>query len=212
LHDYENVVGTFIPRRPEIKYVLLFYCLNDIYDTNAEQIVAEVNGTGSTPSPFSSFHAFASSANSFLRSRSKLYLYLKAALTDPSTRYFKEDLAEYQKRQSSISDSLQPLRKIAEELAARRVAFAVIVMPYEAQVRTKDQSSFLPQRLVDDFLRKNGIAYDDAGPAFVQSGLPSGNFYLYGDPMHLSEQGHRLAFQFAHAELAKMMGRQEPAK
>jgi hypothetical protein len=208
LHDYANVVSTFVPRKSEIKYALLFYCLNDIYDTSAQEIeaaVQEVNGTGSAPSPFSSFRAFALSTNAFLRSRSKLYLYLKTVLTDPSMRYFKQDLAEYQKRLSHIDGSLQPLRNIAEELTARKIAFEVLVMPYEAQVRTREKSAFLPQTLVDDFLRKNGIAYYDAAPAFVQSGLPSGSLYLYGDPMHLSEQGHRLAFQFANAELARMM-------
>jgi GDSL-like lipase/acylhydrolase family protein len=211
LHDYANVVGTFVPRKPEIKYVLLFYCLNDIYDTNAEQIVEEVNGTGSTPNPFSSLQAFVSATNSFLRSRSKLYLYVKTALTDPSMRYFKQDLAEYQKRLSHIGDSLQPLRAMAEKLAARKVAFKVFVTPYEAQVRRNEQSAFLPQTLVDDFLRTNGIAYYDSSPAFVQSGLPAQNLYLYGDPMHLSEAGHRLSFQFADAELAKMMQHPEPA-
>lgn len=208
LHDYDNVVGTFLPRKPEIKHVLLFYCLNDIYDTNAQEIeaaVQEVNGTGSAPSPFSSLQAFASSTNSFLRLRSKLYLYVKTVLTDPSMRYFKQDFAEYQKRLSSIGDSLQPLRKIAQELAARSVTFEVFVMPYEAQIRTREKSAFLPQTLVDDFLRNNGIAHYDAAAAFLQSGLPSENLYLYGDPMHLSEQGHRVSFQFAKAELEKMM-------
>jgi hypothetical protein len=78
-------------------------------------------------------------------------------------------------------------------------------MPYEAQVRTNEEAAYLPQTLVDGFLRKNGIAYYDAAQAFVQSGLPPASLYLYGDPMHLSEQGHRLAFQFANSELAKMM-------
>ena len=214
LHDYENVVGTLLPRRPEIKHVLLFYCLNDIYDTSAQEIeaaVRDVDDTGSRPSPFSSLHAFVLSTNSFLRSRSKLYLYVKKELTDPSMRYFKQDLAEYQKRQSNIGDSLQPLRKIAEELAANGVTFEVFVMPYEAQLRTKEQGAFLPQTLVDDFLRQNGIAYYDAAPAFAQSGQSPQNLYLYGDPMHLSAEGHRLAFQFVAAELAKMMRHHESA-
>ncbi len=214
LHDYENVAGTLLPRKPEIKSVLLFYCLNDIYDTSAEEIeatVQKVDGTGGAPGPFSSFRAFALATNGYLRSRSKLYLSVKKVLTEPSMRYFRQDFAEYQKRLSNIGDSLRPLRNIAQELAARGVSFEVLVMPYEAQVRTKDQSSFLPQTLVDDFLRQNGVAYYDAAPAFLQSGLPSQSLYLYGDPMHLSEAGHRLSFQFANAELAKMMQHRAPA-
>ena len=210
LHDYANVVSAVVTQKHLIKYSLLFYCLNDIYHFSAAEVDQAVNDTAITPSPFSSLHAFASWTNSSLRARSKLYLYVKNVLTDPSTRYFKQDLAEYQKRLSNIDASLQPLRKIAEELAARGVAFEVFVMPYEAQVRTKDKSAFLPQRLVSDFLRQNGIAYYDAAPAFLQSGLPSQSLYLYGDPMHLSEAGHRLSFQFANAELAKMMQHRAP--
>jgi hypothetical protein len=211
LQDYSNVVRAFVPSHSDIKYALLFYCLNDIYDTNAEEIIQEVNGEGTAPNPFSSPRAFALASNAFLRSRSKLYLFVKTALTDPAGRYFKEDLAEYQRRLADMDATLRPLRDIAEELAARHVAFEVFVMPYEAQVRNKENTSFLPQTVVDDFLHKNGIAYFDPSAAFIQSGVPAARLYLYGDPMHLSAKGNRLSFGFANAELAKMMKRRAQA-
>jgi hypothetical protein len=188
---------------------MLFYCLNDIYDTSAQEIeaaVSETNGTAIEPSPLSSLQAFASSANRFLRTRSTLYLYVKTALTDPAARYFKQDLAEYRRRISNIDVALQPLREIAEKLAASGLSFEVFVMPYEAQLRrTAAGDSLLPQTLVTDFLRRNKIAYFDALSAFRQSALPPEALYLYGDPMHLSAEGHLLSFQIAEAELKKMM-------
>jgi hypothetical protein len=209
LHDYRNVVGSLVPHRSEVKYVMLFYCLNDIYDTNAQEIEAAVSETNSTaiePSPLSSLQAFASSTNRFLRTRSKLYLYVKTALTDPAARYFKQDLAEYRRRGSDIDVALGPLREIAEKLAASGLAFEVFLMPYEAQLRKNAAGdSLLPQTLITNFLRRNKISYVDAFSAFRQSALPPEALYLYGDPMHLSAEGHLLAFEIAEAELKKMM-------
>jgi hypothetical protein len=134
-------------------------------------------------------------------------LYIKNVLTDPPARYFSQDLAEYQRRIAHIDETLRPLRDIAQELSANGVTLEVFVMPYEAQLRKKQDTTFLPQHLVDAFLRKNGISYYDAAAAFMQSRLPPGRLYLYGDPMHLSEEGHRLSFDFARAELVKAMQR-----
>jgi hypothetical protein len=72
-------------------------------------------------------------------------------------RYFKQDLAEYQKGNDHVTASLRPLEEIAKKLAARRITFEVFVMPYEAQVRTMVQANLLPQRMVDGFLRRNEI-------------------------------------------------------
>jgi hypothetical protein len=54
------------------------------------------------------------------------------------------------------------------------------------------QADLLPQRIVDNFLRRNEIDYYDAAEKFMNSGIIAEDLYLYGDPMHLSEKGHRL--------------------
>lgn len=233
LHDYANVVDQFIPLKPEIKYVLLFYCLNDVYDVSAQQIVQAVqvdavttkpdrfgqnlDGAGEKPHPqqadqagqeaFTSLQSAVYSINVYLRSRSKLYLFVKNTLTDPSMRYFKQDLAEYQKENDRVAVSLRPIEEIANQLAARGITFEVFVMPYEAQVRTMMQADLLPQRIVDDFLRRKGIDYYDAADKFMNSGVTAEDLYLYGDPMHLSEKGHRLVSKIVGGELIRMMRR-----
>src|SRR5215469_6508049 len=57
--------------------------------------------------------------------RVRSYLFLKGALTDPAMRYFKQDLAEYQKGNDHVTASLRPLEEIAKKLAARRITFEV---------------------------------------------------------------------------------------
>ena len=177
---------------PEIKHALLFYCLNDIYETNAEHILQEVNEPGKGPSIFSSFRALVSTTNEYLRSRSKFYLYVKAVISDPAMRYFQADFAEYLTNIDHIDASLQPLAVIAKELATRGVSLNVFMMPYNAQVRTKNEKDFLPQKLVGEFLTRNGITYYDAAEAFMKADVAAEELYLFGDPMHLSEEGHRL--------------------
>ena len=70
LHDYANVVDQFVPLKPEIKYVFLFYCLNDVYDVSAEQILKSSRRTPSlqrracNPSSTQSMPIYASARNS----------------------------------------------------------------------------------------------------------------------------------------------------
>ena len=218
LHDYANVVEQFVPLKPEIKYVLLFYSLDDVSDVSAQQIVQAVSGPeqadqaaqdrlASLEYRFTSIQSAIYSLNIYLRSRSKFYLFLKDALTDPAMRYFKQALAEYQKENDHITESLRPLEAIAKELAARRITFEVFVMPYEAQVRTIMQANLLPQKMVDGFLRRNSIDYYDPAEKFMNSGISAEYLYLYGDPAHLSETGHHLVSEIVGGELAKMMAR-----
>jgi hypothetical protein len=65
-------------------------------------------------------------------------------------RYFKQDLAEYQKGNDHVVASLGPIEEVAKKLAARRITFEVFVMPYEAQVRTGRETHLLcpPSALV----------------------------------------------------------------
>lgn len=204
LHDYANVVRQFVPMRPDIKYALLFYSLNNIYETSAEQILKEV-AFGRDRKSLSSLQSLAFLINDYLRSRSKLYLYTKDAFTDPPLRHFEADLPGYKKGIDDVDASLKPLAEIAMELTAKDVSFEVFIMPYQAQVRAKQQAYLLPQQLVGGFLRRNGITYYDASDAFMKSHLPVAKLYLYGDPTHLSEEGHQLVSQFVDAELTKMM-------
>ena len=78
-------------------------------------------------------------------------------------------------------------------------------MPYKAQVQTMLQADLLPQRIVDDFLRWNEIDYNDAAEKFMNSGSTAEDLYLYGDPMHLSEKGHRLVSKIVGDELTRIM-------
>ena len=197
--DYRNLVETVLPQKPDVKTVLLFYCLNDVSDVSAQQIkqqtAQEINEDATDNTPLRP-------VNDFLRSRSKLYLLLKNLLRDTSQTYFKNDLSYYQHGADAIEPGLQPLVEIKKELDAKNVELKVFVLPYEAQVRSNAPADFLlPQQIVDRFLEKNNIAHVDLTATFQHQEQPS-KLFLYGDPMHLSEAGHQLTANLICTNLA----------
>lgn len=206
VNDYANIVNTIVPQRPEVKYVLLFYCLNDVYNSSAQQINQQV-GTNAPLDPNGEGGGGGAlrSINDTLRTRSKLYMFVKNALRDTPMSYFKADLPEYQKGQESIDADLRPLEEINGKLSASGIRFKVFVLPYAAQVRAKQEADLLPQKLVGNFLRQRNIDYYDTTRRFMDSGIYWRDLYIYGDPMHFSEDGHRILSEIVNEELAKMM-------
>jgi len=132
-------------------------------------------------------------ANDYLRSRSKLYLWLKNLLVDTQMVYFKNDLAQYQLGDENLRKAMQPIVDMSEELKARGVALKVFVMPYEVQLRPNTPADYLlPQRMLTSFLAENRIENYDLLPDFARSGTRPDGLFLYGDPMHVSAEGAKL--------------------
>ena len=187
---YRNVIASLVPQRPEVKTVLLFYCLNDLTDVSAADIKSQINDNGEIYATSDS--SSVRKINDYLRSRSKLYLWLKNALRDTQMIYFQNDLASYQKSDKYLEDGLRPLAEIKQQLDAADISLKVFVLPYEAQLRKNTPPDFLlPQQKVDDFLKQNGIQFFDLTQDLQNSG-DTHSLFLYGDPMHLSEKGHEL--------------------
>jgi lysophospholipase L1-like esterase len=198
--DYKNVVNSLVKQKSEIKTVLLFYCLNDLNDVSAQQIRIQTNNLPNTDEPEN--QSLIRSLNNYLRSRSKLYLWLKNALLDAQMIYFRNDLTYYQKDQKIIHEGLQPLAEIKKKLDSISIAFKVFILPYEAQVRSNSVTEFmLPQKIVTDFLRQNAIDYADITSDFQKIGTDAHYLFLYGDPMHLSERGHQLVAEIVCSKL-----------
>ncbi|MBF0458174.1 MAG: hypothetical protein HQK99_09795 [Nitrospirae bacterium] len=132
--------------------------------------------------------------NEFLKSRSLLYLYLKGLLTDPQMRFYKAEAMYYNEDNDVIfNKNIQPILNIAKTLEGYQIPFTVIIAPYEAQLR-KGEALLQPQKKLSAFFSSNGIDYIDPVPDFLAAGVSSKELYLFCDPMHLSEKGHRVMF------------------
>ena len=198
--DYKNVIASVAAQKPEIKKVLLFYCINDLSDVS-KQIIRQQTEPYEHPDLPRDQPTLARRINDYLRSRSKLYLWLRSALYDSSKAYFLNDLSFYQKDDEALKPALQPLADINESLAASGIKFKVFLMPYEVQLRAGSPPEyFIAQEKVAKFLRENKIDYYDAAPDFKKADSPAGLF-IFGDPMHLSAGGNRLAAETVCREI-----------
>ncbi|MFN2412469.1 MAG: hypothetical protein ABR535_05365 [Pyrinomonadaceae bacterium] len=188
--DYFNAGRKITAAKPEIKQVLLFYCLNDVSDASAQIIRSQSTPTGAEPAGARSIPRH---VNDYLRSRSKLFLWLKSALLDTQMIYFRNDLAGYQRGEENIHDGLWPLVDLKNNLATKGVSFTVFILPYEAQLRPNPGPGFFdPQRLTAAFFQQNGIDFYDLAPEFQKVSDTAKSLFLYGDPMHLSADGTRV--------------------
>lgn len=198
--DYKTVTLARVEQHSEIKTVVLFICLNDISEASAQLIRSQNGQTSDTPPEASP--SIPRRVNDFLRSRSKLFLWLKNALIDTQMYYFKFDLAGYQKGEQNVADALKPIAELDRELKAKGVALKVFVSPYEAQLRpSPPEGAELPQKLITSFLIQNGVENYDLAPEFKKAAPDTNGLFLYGDPMHLSAKGAKIAADAACSEL-----------
>ena len=123
--DYRNVIDAFLPRHPEVKAVVLVYCLNDISSASAQNIDRYLKSeTENAPKQnltetLRSF-TFLSDANDYLRSRSKLYLFIRHRLLATQTRDWKGLLPLYaEERAADVEQSVRDIAEIAAVLKAR---------------------------------------------------------------------------------------------
>jgi lysophospholipase L1-like esterase len=194
LEDYVTAVRRLLERQERApRHVFVGFCLNDVSPSSKAGILASI---GDSPSSVLAEEAPLATVNAYLRERSKLYLVLKSLLVDSSRRYYAADASRYADL-AAMKVALGSLEEIKQILAARDIGFTVLIFPYEYQFRAPDPpTTWIPQRVVRSLLERASIAYIDLAPDFIAkadaTGRRSADYYLYNDPMHLSELGHAL--------------------
>lgn len=188
--DYLRTAELALSKHQEIDEVILFYCLNDFREIGqSEEKPASESGLAGVKRLIAS--AFAA-MNEFLGPRSKLYVLITGLTTDPSRRYFEWDLSLMNAASGRTAEILEPLERINELVKRRNGKFVVFLNPYEFQLR-QEGGDFSPQERLIEYLNAKGIKYVDTRNAFRQLPRPSLAF-LFADPMHLSEAGHRVLY------------------
>lgn len=168
---YRDVLRALIPSDHTIRQVFIFYSLNDFYP--ARSLGVESN-------PFFRF----------FRTNSKLYLLLKNLLFDRSKTYFDYDFSYYRNEAPEVARAMESLTSTVKETEAQGIPCAVLLLPYEYQLRTRSDSLLFPQHVVKTHLEQRGVHVADIFPRFAGETGSSGDFYLFGDHMHLSSRGH----------------------
>ncbi len=192
LTDYKRVADAFLPVHNEVKRVYLFYCLNDFQPPeDARQTrVEDVTLFKSIKHTIGSIFV---DLNEFLGPRSKLYVYITGLTADPSRRYFEWDLTLFNVNEYRLRETLAPIVEINRLVKEHNAQLVVFLNPYEMQIREGENANFEPQNRIESFLREKGISFVDTRDRFKN--LPSSkDAFLFADPMHLNETGHRIVF------------------
>ncbi|HME44525.1 MAG TPA: SGNH/GDSL hydrolase family protein [Syntrophorhabdales bacterium] len=169
--NYLDVVKAFLPDHPEIEKIVLFFCLNDVYGNLSLKFNVSAKER----------------ILSFLRSHSKLYSLVKKTLLDASKMYALYDIGLYKEGNSDLDEHLNAIVSIKSIADRLHIDFLVVILPYEYQLRVGGLRA--PQVLLKNFFAKNNVASVDLYEEFTP--LKSEDYFLYGDPMHLSTIGHR---------------------
>jgi lysophospholipase L1-like esterase len=185
--NHRQVVNRFVLESqdiPNIKRVLLFFCLNDVdlqYPDTAKRSRFEDLTSNYIDKGFY-----------FLSSNSKFYILMKNVVSDRSEFYFWHDYQFYKDPGKKYTDAMNILDKINTDLRQRGIDFTVVILPYEYQLRAKEEQRLLPQQLLAARFKEKGIAYIDTYTHFERTGGdPKANF-LYSDFCHFSSRGHQL--------------------
>jgi lysophospholipase L1-like esterase len=218
--DYKNIIDNFYLKHNGINKVFLVFCLNDVSSASAKMIDAALKNDVATDNEekvidvkedakaslniIESLRSIniISATNEFLRSQSKLYLLIKGAVTKPQQRYWEADYLNYKNATTnSLAATLKPIVYIRDILRKNQVEFKIIIAPYEFQLRSNDESTRLPQKMLAYFFESEHIDYIDAIPFFNNRGLKSQEFFLPYDPMHFSEVGHEVIYEIIREAL-----------
>ncbi len=181
--DYLKIINKLIAEDSNqlgISAVYLFWCLNDVYDNY-----------GNKNAPGFDRANFFGKVMSYIRSNSKLYLFLKKNFTDRPKAYFNFDKQYYDPESLSFKKAIRNINEIDSILGDSGIKFSIILLPYEYQLRNlNDPTLFAPQTIMKDSLRPQQISLFDLSDTFRSYPNPEG-LYQYGDGIHFSKAGHQ---------------------
>ena len=200
IKDHVNIIKK-IDKLDNVEKVIYFFTLNDIYGTS--NIVKRQNKpkkeikSDESDYKLKKFELL-NKINTFLRSKSYLYMLIKGIGTDPSKRYFLNLIPRYlDKNLDSLKKNFQSLKTVSQN---NQSEFLVIILPYEFQTRNCTKKTLIPQKKVTSILSSLDITYKDLTNYFCDKKKPKEYFYKF-DPMHLSNKGHMLVYNILKDEI-----------
>ncbi|MGB7923337.1 MAG: SGNH/GDSL hydrolase family protein [Pyrinomonadaceae bacterium] len=195
--NYKDTLNHFTVETKTIplpQKVLLFLCLNDI----------DLNSSFDKDLSFKPFDSgYVESLLSFLRRKSKFYMFVKNVVFDRSRAYFQHDLQLYKEAGPGLAESLSILDEMNTSLRERNIELTVVITPYEYQLRKKEAQYLLPQKVLTTYFQEHGIPYIDTYEYFDRAGGDGRQYFLYGDFAHFSKKGHQVVFDLLKERFQK---------
>jgi len=181
--NYRDVLQRHVSTR-DLEKVVLFYCLNDTYD----DLRAVPEDTGGV-----------NRILGFLRRNSKLYMLMKNTFFDRSKPYFENDFREYGTDNLRFIRTVGLLTEMNDLLMKRKIAFQVVMLPYEYQLRMQEKNLLKPQEAMAKVLPAR-VKFVDLYPCLSGQAKDSARLFLYADAMHFSKAGHKAVFDCLNSD------------
>lgn len=187
--DYLNIADYFLSEKVKdisINEVQIFWTLNDLYSNFPDK-----NGPSVTPDNF-----FFNLVD-YLRRNSKSYIFIKNLFSDRSKAHFDYDNQFYIKDKKIFQSAIDHLKEISVKCQSKKIRLTVFILPYEYQIRNYNKTDiFKAQETLLTYLKDMHIQVIDFSPAFKDYYKSSNKYYLWGDGIHFSEEGHKLIANF----------------
>ncbi len=195
--DYLNQVKYYVinkdgPTNFKINEVIMFYCLNDL-----------AYGIEDIKQPGGKLRSSLGGIMAFFRSHSKLYMFLKNAISDRSKFYFLYNEKFYRRNNQYFKQAMNDILKIHKQLFSLNIRFTVVILPYEYQLRNFYDNEYHQQDLIKEFFNKNNIHYYDSMKYLKKQTKNPKTLYLYADGIHFSNMGHKLIAEFTYSSILK---------
>lgn len=219
--NYKDIVNWFLSSNKKIDRVVMFLCLNDIYNniaitetdktilqqgSNQEEKSADAPKPTPTPQKAKPPNFISKAFQEFIayfRCRSKLFVLLKSIMFDRSQSYFLFDYSLYKNNSDYYVKSLKTIDEIAQKLKKNKIDLIIVILPYEYQLRLDDPNLLLPQNVLKAHFKEQRISCIDIYDKMKNSSYKSRKLFLAADAMHFSKTGHKTAFDIINKELFK---------
>ena len=184
-YDYLDVIKKIFEHgsnRFNVKKIVIFWCLNDVYDFYP-----------TSNSPDFSNRGFIGNISTFLSMHSKTWHLLKELFSDRQKDYFLYDNQFYKSANKLFNSAVSNIAQCSETAARLGILFDVVILPYEFQIRNFNRKElFLPQQLLMNELNNKHINCFDVSKYLGPFAHDSKSLYLFGDGIHFSKTGHRV--------------------
>lgn len=186
--DYLAIAKAWSSRTDKLKpeRLIVFFCLNDIYSSVPVKDEPGLRGRG-----------FAGKILVWIKYHLRTWQVLKNLMTDRPETYFQHDRKYFNKKNPHFDQSIRQLSQIVRLCREASIQFDLILLPYEFQLRDPaNLDVFQPQQIMVEVLSRFGISIYDPRDFLIEKMKRSKDFYLYGDGIHFSNDGHKLIAEY----------------
>ena len=186
--DYLNIVKKLFDKGNKlgIDSVFIFWCLNDVYSNYTAIKTPEIKSNG-----------FFNKIVIFFRNNFKLYHLIKGTFTDRQKAYYLFDEKFYNEQNPNFLKAVANLTGIKNILDKYEIKLYVVLLPYEYQLRMRNNNYLSPQKLMINVLKRKDITtlnLADYLIGYYNNGGGVSDLFLFGVGIHFSIKGHKIIY------------------